>query len=143
MIIDVGKNRSRVARITDLGTTTLAWLAFGWLAIRGIVEMRAGEDLAPVPLHVAIAEALNSVSLYLAIALANAAALLGWALYNQVRFGARDRRKAAGGRQTSSLPSAHSGLEPALLQTLQTGGRMILHHDGGGRIVGAELVRSI
>lgn len=87
-------SRSRVGLLLDAILTLIGWAAFVTLFGTGILAIlrgaAGGPDASLVPTFL---PTLGTLSTYAAIALFNAAILVGWAVYNHRRFAGLDRRK--------------------------------------------------
>ena len=82
----------------------------------------------------------NTLWGYAALALANGAALVAWALYNHRRFAGKDhRRRAAVG--DAQLARSFT-VAPAQLQQLRRARVAVIHHGDGGEIIGIEPARA-
>ena len=83
----------------------------------------------------------NTLWGYAALALANGAALVAWALYNHRRFAGKDRRRRAAAVGDAQLARSFT-VAPAQLQQLRA--RVaVIHHGDGGEIIGIEPARAL
>ncbi|MGV2909753.1 poly-beta-1,6-N-acetyl-D-glucosamine biosynthesis protein PgaD [Achromobacter sp. AGC25] len=126
--------RSRAGYLVDLLLTAVGWFAFAYLFGSGIVAiLRAaagGPDVALWPVFLPTARTLWGYGL---LALANAAILVGWAVYNHRRFGGKARRKPI--RPLSDHRLAQSfAVTAAQLADLRTSQISIIHHGPDGDI---------
>ncbi|WP_336969804.1 poly-beta-1,6-N-acetyl-D-glucosamine biosynthesis protein PgaD [Sphingobium aromaticiconvertens] len=133
MIINVSNTRSRLARVIDLVVTAIAWLVFGYLLYRGLFAGSTGAGDAPRPIVPEALQTLHTVTLYVIVALVNAAILFAWAIYNQLRFRGQDRRSAISQASDHQLAQSYR-VDTATLQQLRTKGPTIVYHDAHGRI---------
>ena len=78
---------------------------------------------------------------YAALALANGAALVAWALYNHRRFAGKDRRRRAAAVGDAQLARSFT-VAPAQLQQLRRARVAVIHHGDGGEIIGIEPARA-
>ena len=79
----------------------------------------------------------NTLWGYAALALANGAALVAWALYNHRRFAGKDRRRRAAAVGDAQLARSFT-VAPAQLQQLRRARVAVIHHGDGGEIIGIE-----
>lgn len=93
MIINVERTRPLYARAVDLVATVVAWILFVILLYRGVLDAGTDPVSGPRPIAPDLLSTFDTLSLYLVVALINAAILIGWALYNQFRFRGQDRRR--------------------------------------------------
>ena len=94
--------RSRAGYLFDLLLTAGGWFAFVYLFGAGILAILRGPPAAETSLWAVFLPTANTLWGYAALALANGAALVAWALYNHRRFAGRT---AAAGRPPSATPS--------------------------------------
>ncbi|MFY0479087.1 poly-beta-1,6-N-acetyl-D-glucosamine biosynthesis protein PgaD [Achromobacter marplatensis] len=126
--------RSRAGYLVDLLLTAVGWFAFVYLFGSGIVAiLRAaagGPDVALWPVFLPTVRTLWGYGL---LAVANAAILVAWAVYNHRRFGGKDRRKSI--RPLSdhrlALSFAVTATQLAELRAAQVS---IIHHGPDGDI---------
>ncbi|MBB1594990.1 poly-beta-1,6-N-acetyl-D-glucosamine biosynthesis protein PgaD [Achromobacter sp. UMC46] len=127
--------RSRAGYLVDLLLTAVGWFAFVYLFGSGIVAiLRAaagGPDVALWPVFLPTVRTLWGYGL---LALANAAVLVGWAVYNHRRFGGKDRRKPI--RPLSDHRLAMSfAVTPGQLAALRATRVAVIHHGPDGEIL--------
>ena len=82
----------------------------------------------------------NTLWGYAALALANGAALVAWALLHR-RFAGKDRRRRAAAVGDAQLARSFT-VAPAQLQQLRRARVAVIHHGDGGEIIGIELARA-
>ncbi|MBO9328194.1 poly-beta-1,6-N-acetyl-D-glucosamine biosynthesis protein PgaD [Achromobacter sp. HZ01] len=129
--------RSRAGYLFDLVLTALGWFAFVYLFGAGILAIlrdAQGPGLSPLP---AFVPTLRTLSGYALLALANAALLVAWAVYNHRRFAGKDRRKPIKPLGDRRLAMSF-GLTPAQLAELRASRTAVIHHGPDGRITGIE-----
>jgi biofilm PGA synthesis protein PgaD len=71
------------------------------------------------------------------LALANAALLVGWAIYNHRRFGGKDRRKPIKPLSDHRLAKSFA-VTPAQLAQLRAARVSVIHHGAEGEILDIE-----
>lgn len=133
MIINVGRTRSLLARVVDLVLTIIAWILFVILLYRGVVDSGTGPESGPRPIVPDALSTLDTLTLYVIVALINAAILIGWALYNQMRFRGRDRRQPIGVLSDRKLAESFK-VKISSLEELRASRFAVVFHDEGGEI---------
>lgn len=121
----------------DVLLTLLAWAGLIWLLMRGITSML--DSHGGPRLEAPIFAALNTLQIYLWIALFNAVILISWARYQQ-RKGRKfaQRRAEANGLSDKHLSESFK-LEEGTLEQLRRPGVLVIHNDEHG---GVEDVKS-
>jgi biofilm PGA synthesis protein PgaD len=95
--------------------------------------------LGPTPSRlIPVLNLLPTIGSYAVVAVFNAAALMAWALYNQMRFRGKERRKASP-RVTVGDFARMYGVSAAEVAAWQDARVLIVHHDDSGRLVGVDL----
>lgn len=127
----------------DVFLTLLAWAGLVLLLIRGLAPMLQVHGAAQV--EAPIFAALETLQIYLWIALFNALVLIGWARYQQQR-GKRFAQRRSEGKTLSDdclIQSFRLGLGE--FEQLQQPGVLLIHNDaeGGVREVMAHVSRHI
>lgn len=138
MIINVSKTRSGTARLIDLVLTAIAWFVFLYLLFRGLFGSSIHQDAAPRPILPGTFDTFDTLTLYVIVAVINAAILFTWAVYNQVRFRGRERRNSAGDLTDRQLAQSY-GLDGAAVDRLRSSPAAIVHHDANGNIASIDL----
>ena len=130
-------------RLRDIALTGLLWLLYAFM-IQDFLLFLA-ESLAwilgfgPVPLRAALAVPLfPTLGSYAMIALVNALTLISWALYNQMRFRGKERRKASPSVTAADMARMYS-VTAEEVDAWQRARILIVHHDDDGRLIGVEL----
>lgn len=130
--------RSRAGYLFDLLLTAVGWFAFVYLFGSGIMAiLRAaagGPDVALWPVFLPTVRTLWGYGL---LALANAALLVGWAIYNHRRFGGKDRRKPIKPLSDHRLAKSFA-VTPAQLAQLRAARVSVIHHGAEGEILDIE-----
>ncbi|MFT0140419.1 poly-beta-1,6-N-acetyl-D-glucosamine biosynthesis protein PgaD [Alcanivoracaceae bacterium MT1] len=130
--------RRLLPRLIDVVLTLIAWVGFGYLIYQGVVTaLTENPNIGPRPIF----STLNTVSLYLVIALVNACLLIIWAKYNQFRFSGEERRSRAQDLTLEDL-AENFQLSSELAQELASGCWMRIHHDDHGTIVALDIRQS-
>jgi biofilm PGA synthesis protein PgaD len=85
-----------------------------------------------------IMNVLPTIATYAIIAIGNAMVLIAWALYNQVRFRGRERRKTSPFVTVDDFARMYevSASEVAAWQNARI---LVMHHDDNGRLVRVDL----
>ncbi|MBL8698080.1 MAG: poly-beta-1,6-N-acetyl-D-glucosamine biosynthesis protein PgaD [Alphaproteobacteria bacterium] len=127
-------------RLRDGLATGVLWVAYLGLvraAIEGVIDLLHGRITSLEGARVlAVAPTLIDYATFIAM---NGTILIGWALYNWVRFHGPDRRRSI----TPVTPEAvalHFGADIDLPRTMAATRVGILRHDADGRILGFEPV---
>jgi biofilm PGA synthesis protein PgaD len=142
-IIEEARQRPLWARLRDIALTAALWLLYAYL-IRDFLMFLAEAvawllGLGPVPPRAQLALPLfPTLGSYAMIALMNALALISWALYNQMRFRGRERRKASPFVTPADMARMY-GVTAEEVAAWQQARILIVHHDGDGGLVGVEL----
>jgi biofilm PGA synthesis protein PgaD len=127
----------------DVCLTLLAWAGLIVLLVRGLMPML--ETHGGPRLEAPIFAALNTLQIYLWIAVFNAVVLIGWARYQQ-RRGKRfaQRRSAAKALSDQGLSESFS-LAEGELEQLRRPGVLVIHndHEGGVQEVTAHVSRDV
>ncbi|CCW29389.1 HmsS, Haemin storage system protein S [Xenorhabdus nematophila F1] len=123
-------------RLIDIILTILAWIGFIYLFMVGLFY---SSHHSPNPFT--FTSELNSIILYIFIAVFNAFLLIGWAKYNQCRFRVE--------RRHHRIPLTHAEiaksfiLEQKLLNVLRQGKVSSITYDNHGHIIGINENSSI
>ena len=81
----------------------------------------------------------NTLWGYAALALANGAALVAWALYNHRRFAGKDRRRRGRRRRRPAGAQLHRRARAVAAAARRVA---VIHHGDGGEIIGIEPARA-
>lgn len=126
--------RSRVSALIDFVLTLLAWIAFSYLFIDGIVSIVEGNTPGlAVPFMSRLLPTLRTLLVYAVVAVIIALVLLAWAKYNATRFGGLDRRKTPSALSDEALAASFE-ISENQLATLRESRRAIIHHTHEGVI---------
>jgi biofilm PGA synthesis protein PgaD len=85
-----------------------------------------------------VLDVLPTVGTYAIVAIANASVLILWALYNQVRFRGKERRKASPIVTVDDFARMY-GVSATEVAAWQRARILIVHHDENGRLVQVDL----
>ncbi|WP_435953722.1 poly-beta-1,6-N-acetyl-D-glucosamine biosynthesis protein PgaD [Dryocola sp. BD626] len=125
-------------RLMDTVLTLGAWVGFTWLIYNGLINALAHSPFMGIrPFFTT----LNTVSLYLIIALVNGLALIGWAKYNQYRFRSERRSRRPGLAESELAESMH--ITPLVAHELNKGRVLTVFHHENGEIARVEVVKGI
>lgn len=131
--------RARPAWLLDALLTALAWLAFAYLCVTGLVAVLRKDEAGPeVPFWSALVPTMDTLVIYVVVAVFNAIVLLAWARYNQHRFSGRDRRKPIPALDHDELARSFR-LPVQQLGALQRAKVAIVDHDVDGTIADVRL----
>ena len=123
--------------IVDVLLTLLAWGGLVWLLARGINAML--ETHGGPRIEAPIFAALNTLQIYLWIALFNALILISWARYQQRRGRKFAQRRAEANALSDKHLSESFKLEDGHLEQFRKPGVLVIHNDEEG---GVEDVKS-
>jgi biofilm PGA synthesis protein PgaD len=142
-LIEESQQRPLVVRLRDIALTGLLWLLYAFM-IQDFLLFLA-ESLAwilrlgPAPPRAALALPLfPTLGSYALIALVNALTLISWALYNQMRFRGKERRKASPSVTAADMAQMYS-VTAEEVEAWQHARILIVHHDADGGLIGVEL----
>ncbi|CAB3921619.1 poly-beta-1,6-N-acetyl-D-glucosamine biosynthesis protein PgaD [Achromobacter deleyi] len=133
--------RSRAGYLFDLLLTAVGWFAFVYLFGSGIAAILRGAASGPqAPLWPTFLPTLHTLAGYALLALANAAVLVAWAVYNHLRFRGKDRRQPIDALNDHQLAMSFA-VTPQQLAQLRGARVAVIHHSGDGEIRGIEAPR--
>ncbi len=133
----VRTRQSLVMWIIDVLLTLMAWAGLIWLLARGVTSML---DTHGGPrIEAPIFAALNTLQIYLWIALFNAVILVSWARYQQRKGRKFAQRRAQANALSDQHLSESFKLGAGDLEQLRRPGVLVIHNDEEG---GVEEVRS-
>ena len=118
--------------IIDVLLTLLAWAGLIWLLARGITSML--ETHGGPRLEAPIFAALNTLQVYLWIALFNAVILISWARYQQRRGRKFAQRRAEAMALSDKNLSESFSLGEGDLEQLRRPGVLVIHNDEEGGV---------
>ncbi|MBV4479880.1 poly-beta-1,6-N-acetyl-D-glucosamine biosynthesis protein PgaD [Pseudomonas khavaziana] len=133
----VRTRQSPVMWIIDVLLTLLAWGGLVWLLARGIGAML--ETHGGPRIEAPIFAALNTLQIYLWIALFNALILIGWARYQQRRGRQFAQRRAEAKALSDKHLSESFNLGDGHLEQFRKPGVLVIHNNEEG---GVEDVKS-
>ena len=123
--------------VIDVLLTLLAWAGLIWLLARGITSML--ETHGGPRIEAPIFAALNTLQIYLWIALFNAVILISWARYQQRKGRKFAQRRAEANALSDRSLSESFKLGEGDLEQLRRPGVLVIHNDED---VGVEEVKS-
>jgi len=123
--------------VIDVLLTLLAWAGLIWLLARGITSML--ETHGGPRIEAPIFAALNTLQIYLWIALFNAVILISWARYQQRKGRKFAQRRAEANALSDRSLSESFKLGEGDLEQLRRPGVLFIHNDEDG---GVEEVKS-
>lgn len=124
--------RSRAGFLLDALLTLIGWVAFIYLFGTGILAILRGAAGGPeASLVPTFLPTLGTLSTYAAIALINAAILVGWAVYNHRRFAGLDRRKPIEPAGVQRIARSFSVTASEVIR-LRAAKAVTVHHDPSG-----------
>jgi biofilm PGA synthesis protein PgaD len=139
LIIDRSATRSAWNRSSDWVLTAIVWALYLYMIRDAVTELgyliseslnRTFVGIARSPM-MGTANVFDTLRLYGVIVLANAAVLIGWALYNQLRFRGRERRKARRLVTVDDLATLYQ-LPAEDISKWQTSRILKMRHNGDG-----------
>lgn len=133
----VRTRQNKLMWVVDVVLTLLAWAGLIWLLARGITAML--ETHGGPRIEAPIFAALNTLQVYLWIALLNALILISWARYQQRRGRKFAQRRAESNALTDKTLSESFKLGEGDLEQLRRPGVLVIHNDEDG---GVEEVKS-
>lgn len=114
-------------RVIDVLLTIFAWVAFLHLIYKGLIIALMEQRYIEVRPFFNI---LDTVTLYIFIALMNGLFLIGWAKYNQFRFKVERRKRRPECEHHELAESLH--ISSSLVMKMSKGKRLtVYHHDSG------------
>ncbi|MCF5721739.1 poly-beta-1,6-N-acetyl-D-glucosamine biosynthesis protein PgaD [Pseudomonas syringae] len=118
--------------IIDVLLTLMAWAGLAWLLARGINSML--ETHGGPRIEAPIFAALNTLQIYLWIALFNAVILVSWARYQQRKGRKFAQRRAQANALTDQNLSKSFSLGEGDLEQLRRPGVLVIHNDEEGGV---------
>jgi biofilm PGA synthesis protein PgaD len=128
----VRTRQSTVMWIVDVVLTLLAWAGLIWLLVRGITSML--ETHGGPRIEAPIFAALNTLQVYMWIALFNAVILVSWARYQQRKGRKFAQRRAEASALSDKNLSASFSLDEGGLEQLRRPGVLVIHNDEEGGV---------
>ncbi len=128
----VRTRQNLVMWIVDVLLTLLAWAGLVWLLARGMNAML--ETHGGPRLEAPIFAALNTLQIYLWIALFNAVILIAWARYQQRKGRKFAQRRAAANALSDQHLSESFNLGEGDLEQLRRPGVLVIHNDEEGGV---------
>lgn len=118
--------------VIDVLLTLLAWAGLIWLLARGITSML--ETHGGPRIEAPIFAALNTLQIYLWIALFNAVILISWARYQQRKGRKFAQRRAEANALSDKSLSESFKLGEGDLEQLRRPGVLVIHNDEDGGV---------
>ncbi|CRM07842.1 MULTISPECIES: poly-beta-1,6-N-acetyl-D-glucosamine biosynthesis protein PgaD [Pseudomonas] len=128
----VRTRQNLVMWIIDVLLTLLAWAGLVWLLARGMNAML--ETHGGPRLEAPIFAALNTLQIYLWIALFNAVILIAWARYQQRKGRKFAQRRAEANALSDQHLSESFNLGEGDLEQLRRPGVLVIHNDDEGGV---------
>ena len=128
----VRTRQRKVMWFIDVLLTLLAWAGLIWLLARGITSML--ETHGGPRLEAPIFAALNTLQIYLWIALLNAVILVSWARYQQRKGRKFAQRRAQANALSDKNLSESFSLGEGDLEQLRRPGVLLIHNDDDGGV---------
>ncbi|MEN5149450.1 poly-beta-1,6-N-acetyl-D-glucosamine biosynthesis protein PgaD [Pseudomonas orientalis] len=128
----VRTRQNLVMWIVDVLLTLLAWAGLVWLLARGMNAML--ETHGGPRLEAPIFAALNTLQIYLWIALFNAVILIAWARYQQRKGRKFAQRRAEANALSDQHLSESFNLGEGDLEQLRRPGVLVIHNDEEGGV---------
>ena len=130
-------------RLRDVALTSTLWLSYIYLSSDFFLFLAEsffwmigrGPESPRLQL---VLDVLPTVASYAIVAIANAAVLILWALYNQVRFRGKERRKASPIVTVDDFARMYE-VSAAEVAAWQRARILVVHHDENGRLVQVDL----
>lgn len=131
--------RSRLGWLIDAVLTALAWVAFVWLCVSGLLAIFREANAGPaVPGWGALMPTMGTLTLYVVVGMINGVILLAWARYNQYRFAGLQRRAAVPPLANEELAQSF-GLPVQRLAALHQAKIAVVEHEPDGAIANVRL----
>jgi biofilm PGA synthesis protein PgaD len=118
--------------VVDVFFTVLAWIGLLYLLVRGLLPLVGSHEGGP-RIDVSLLDALSTLEIYLWIALVNAALLVGWARYRQLRSRRYPPRLPAPVVDDQRLSETFKLSEDNFTR-IRLPGTMVVHNDEEGGI---------
>lgn len=120
--------------LIDFLLTLLAWLAFSYLFVTGLIAILVGEAGGrAMPLASRLLPAMHTLMVYMIVAACIAVILFSWAQYNTIRFSRYNRRRMYPVLAPEVLANSF-GMTVSQIGTLRASRRAVIHHTDGGLI---------
>lgn len=125
---------SWVYALIDFILTLLAWFAFSYLFVTGLMSISMDEvGGLTVPLALRLRPAMHTLMVYVAVAVCIAVLLFSWAQYNTIRFGRYNRRRMYPIPAPEVLAGSF-GMTVSQIGALRASQRAVIHHTDGGLV---------
>lgn len=126
--------RSKFRQIADWVITLLAWCAFLYLLIRGIIAVGSGNiEGVDMPFMSRALPSIDTLAIYALAMIMQGVILLFWAFYNWTRFHGKTRRSAANTLADERLMNDY-GIDKVALNSLRSRPISVIHHTPEGSI---------
>ncbi|MEJ6656051.1 MAG: poly-beta-1,6-N-acetyl-D-glucosamine biosynthesis protein PgaD [Pseudomonas sp.] len=125
--------RRLLPKLVDTLLTLLIWIGFSWMIYQGLISvLQAQPDAGPRPLDLSV----DTITMYVLIALINSLLLILWAQYNQYRF-AVERRTRRNELSDEELADCFGIASDTLLQ-MKNNQVIVVSHDRDGTLTGVH-----
>jgi len=142
LIIDKASKRPSWTRRLDWVLSALMWLLYLYFIREALIDLYclmedslqwafAGAERPDLP---TISRFLDTLENYGIVVVANGAALIGWALYNQIRFRGRDRHRAGEPVTVVDLAALY-GISAEDITDWQESRILVMEHDVDGTLL--------
>lgn len=126
--------RSKLRHIADWVITLLAWCAFLYLLIRGIIAVGSGQtEGLDMPFMSRALPSIDTLIIYALAMVMQGVLLLFWAFYNWSRFHGKTRRSSANTLADERLMNDY-GIDKIALTSLRSRPISVIHHTPDGSI---------
>jgi poly-beta-1,6-N-acetyl-D-glucosamine biosynthesis protein PgaD len=126
--------------------TLLLWVGYFYL-MRHVLSVALSYFGVPAPWGLQygefrVADVLQNLRIYTVVVLINATLFIEWALYNQVMFGRRNRRRASE-PITPAETAVFFDLSPEQVAACQVVRHNVMVHDDAGRLTDCEAFKKL
>ncbi|MBV7420009.1 MULTISPECIES: poly-beta-1,6-N-acetyl-D-glucosamine biosynthesis protein PgaD [Comamonas] len=130
----IRSQRSAFRHAVDWIVTLLAWCAFLYLLVRGIMAVGSNQmQGVDMPFFSRVMPSVDTLIIYALAMVLQGLFLLVWALYNWSRFHGKTRRSSASALDDARLTRSY-GIDQAALDSLRSQPVSVIHHAPDGSI---------
>lgn len=134
--------RSAFRHAVDWIVTLLAWCAFLYLLVRGIMAVGSNQmQGVDMPFFSRVMPSVDTLIIYALAMVLQGLFLLVWALYNWSRFHGKTRRSSASALDDARLTRSY-GIDQAALDSLRSQPVSVIHHAFDGSIMSIDHARA-
>lgn len=138
----IRSQRSTFRHALDWIVTLLAWCAFLYLLIRGIMAVGSNQmQGVDMPFFSRVLPSVDTLIIYALAMVLQGVFLLLWALYNWSRFHGKTRRNAANTLNDAQLTRSY-GIDQSALNSLRSQPVSVIHHAPDGAITAIDHERA-